>query len=271
MTISSNISGARTPVPEGIKRQVRRRCGFGCIMCGFPLYDYDHLHGWTTTHKHDPAEIVLLCDRHHREKTAGLLPIHQVAMANENPVNRKNTESGALLLHYYGSEYEVSLAGMRFVTPKSLKGSPLVPLVIDDEPIVLFLVEDEHLLRSFSYYDESNQLMLRIRNNELVYRTDIWDIELIGKNLKLRKGMRHIILDLSLDPPNSVAINRALINRNGIRVIIDSEFVHVLNINSAVGKIGLFRTQMGIAAGRISEETKKAAAITFPVPDSSRK
>jgi trigger factor len=29
---------------------------------------------WAKVKRHDAEEITLLCDRHHREKTAGLLP-----------------------------------------------------------------------------------------------------------------------------------------------------------------------------------------------------
>lgn len=266
----SKFARTRPAIPEDIKRQVRRRCGFGCVVCGFPLYEYDHIRGWAATHKHQSSDITLLCDQHHREKTVGLLSIDQVTAANICPVNRTKNESKAFLLHYAGSEYEVSLAGMRFVVPESCKGSPLVPLAIDEEPIIFFLVEDEHLLLSFSYYDESNQLALKIKNNELVYRTDVWDIELVSKNLKLRKGKRNIILDLTLAPPKSITINRARICRNGVDVIIDSEFIQVPNINSKIGRIGAFRTQLGIVAGRISEEAKKTAAVTFPVPESKR-
>ncbi len=270
MEESSDSSRSRPAIPANVKRQVRRRCGFGCVVCGALLYEYDHLHGWANTHTHEPSGIVLLCDQHHREKTVGLLPIDRVIAANENPANRKKRESAAHVLHYHGSEYEVSLAGMKFVVPASRVGSLLVPLMIDDEPIVIFRVEDEHLLLSFNYYDESNRLALRIKNNELVYRTDVWDIEFIGKNLKLRKGKREIILDLAFEPPTKIAIDCARINRNGVTIIVDSDFVHVPNMNAKVGKIGAFRSQVGIVAGRISEETTKVAAITFPISESDR-
>ena len=34
-------------MPLPIQREVRQRCGFGCVVCGLPLYEYDHLLGWT--------------------------------------------------------------------------------------------------------------------------------------------------------------------------------------------------------------------------------
>ena len=61
-------------IPLPVQREVRRRCGFGCVICGLPLYEYDHLLCWAVVQRHVAEEITLLCDQHHREKTSGLLP-----------------------------------------------------------------------------------------------------------------------------------------------------------------------------------------------------
>ena len=108
----SDTNRSRPAMAADVKRQVRRRCGFGCVVCGAPPYEYDHLHGWANTHTHEPSGIVLLCAQHHREKTVGLLPIDRVIAANENPANREKGVSTGHVLHYHGSEYEVSLAGI---------------------------------------------------------------------------------------------------------------------------------------------------------------
>ncbi len=45
--MSSNSVRPKIPLP--IQREVRQRCGFGCVICGLPLYDYDHIIGWAET------------------------------------------------------------------------------------------------------------------------------------------------------------------------------------------------------------------------------
>jgi len=30
-------------IPLPIQREVRQRCGFGCVICGTLLYEYDHI------------------------------------------------------------------------------------------------------------------------------------------------------------------------------------------------------------------------------------
>jgi trigger factor len=30
-------------IPEPIMREVRRRCGFDCVLCGLSLYEYERM------------------------------------------------------------------------------------------------------------------------------------------------------------------------------------------------------------------------------------
>lgn len=55
----------RPPIPAKIKRLVRQRCGFGCVICGSPIYEYDHIVNWSETHHHKAEELTLLCSKHH--------------------------------------------------------------------------------------------------------------------------------------------------------------------------------------------------------------
>ena len=50
-------------IPAEIKRQVRQRCGFGCIICGLPIYEYEHMEEWAKVKRHRTEEITLLCPR----------------------------------------------------------------------------------------------------------------------------------------------------------------------------------------------------------------
>ena len=77
----------RPPLNAGIMREVRQRCGFGCVICGRPIYEYDHILGWAKVKRHVASEITLLCDNHHREKTAGFLPNERVIEADKAPFN----------------------------------------------------------------------------------------------------------------------------------------------------------------------------------------
>lgn len=80
-----NLSDAERKIPLPIQREVRQRCGFGCVICGVPSYEYHHMKGWATVKEHVAEDITLLCDGHHREVTSGLLPEEKVSEANARP------------------------------------------------------------------------------------------------------------------------------------------------------------------------------------------
>src|SRR5688572_25130200 len=94
----------RPPIPAKIKRKVRQRCGFGCVVCGNPFCDYDHMEEWAILQRHRASEITLLCKQHHGEKTNGLLPLEQVLEANRDPHNRRKGVSSPLKFHFRGRD-----------------------------------------------------------------------------------------------------------------------------------------------------------------------
>jgi hypothetical protein len=97
--MSAGQTPARPPIGAEMEKEVRRRCGFGCVMCGLPLYEYDHILGWSNVQRHVAEEITLLCDMHHREKTHGLLPLDHVVAANREPFNLRRAVSRPHDLH----------------------------------------------------------------------------------------------------------------------------------------------------------------------------
>src|SRR5262245_53494220 len=97
----------RPEIPDPVQREVRQRCGFGCVVCGLPFYHYDHMEDWSITQTHDPANVTLLCHKHHGEKTNGLLPLREVKKANDNPHNKRQGVSTPYDLHFTGRDCEI--------------------------------------------------------------------------------------------------------------------------------------------------------------------
>jgi hypothetical protein len=58
----------RPKIPEDIKRIVRARCGYGCVMCGAQPYDYDHIEEYEIVKCHEANNLTLLCKHHHGEQ-----------------------------------------------------------------------------------------------------------------------------------------------------------------------------------------------------------
>jgi hypothetical protein len=118
-------------IPDPIKRAVRQRCGFGCVLCGLPLYEYDHILGWANVHRHVVEEIFLLCDKHHKERTNKLLPDSDVIAASKDPFNLRSGVSPPYDLHYSGTECVAVFGDNIFTVKDQGYGTVLVPIIID--------------------------------------------------------------------------------------------------------------------------------------------
>jgi hypothetical protein len=213
-------------IPLPMKRAIRQRCGFGCVICGLPLYEYEHMLGWANVQRHAAEEITLLCDRHHTEKTKGLLPEETVTQANANPFNLQKGVSSPYHL-YFSGDLAFKISTCMFANPMVYQDkegnifSRCVAMVIDGIPILEYVRFNNQLFLNIQLFDEFNERILWIVENQLVYKTDTWDIEFVGRNLILREKQREILIDMIFSPPNLIEFNKGRILLNGVEVFIN--------------------------------------------------
>ena len=82
----TNSKGLGREIPSAIKREVRQRDGFGCVVCGSAIIQYEHFDPeFSEALEHTAAGITLLCGRCHDKKTRGLLSLETVKRAVRNP------------------------------------------------------------------------------------------------------------------------------------------------------------------------------------------
>lgn len=218
------MAEGRPEIPAAVKRAVRQRCGFGCVVCGLPLYTYEHMYDWAKTHSHAEDELTLLCDRHQSERTKGLLPREAVLAANAAPVNTKSGVSEPYDgLHFSGSSGELILGNNRFLS----QGMRLVPLLANGEEPLVFDFADGSLKFSAHVRDKDGTAVLLVVENELVYSTDSWDIDFVGRQLTLRNAPGELHFQVRFDPPGRVVISRLDITYGDVRVFVDAQGLHV--------------------------------------------
>ncbi len=104
---------SRPPIPEETKRQIRQRCGFGCVLCGWPLYVYHHVLGYAITKDHSADEITLLCDDQHREFHTGFLTSEQIAEAVGAPYNMQPGNAGKFALRFQGTVFNFAIGNTK--------------------------------------------------------------------------------------------------------------------------------------------------------------
>lgn len=214
----------RPSLTAELKREVRKRCGFGCVICGRPIYDYDHILGWASVKRHLASEITLLCDNHHREKTAGFINNRQVIEADKNPFNICNGVTAPYTLHYGGGVFSLKVGGFDFDGTSSCEA-----IRIDGETLLKVRLEDDHFLLSLTVYDSNDHLVLLIDDNELILNAHLWDIEVVGSRVIVREGQGIILFDVLFRPPSSVVIMRGRFLYNQIELLVAPGWCAVLN------------------------------------------
>lgn len=208
-----------------MKREVRKRCGFGCVVCGTPIIEYHHMTPWSEVHIHEPDNLTLLCDLHHKEATGNrpLLTDAQVRRANNNPFNLRKGTTKPHMLHFEGTECIVTMGNNTF---HGADDTDFVAAAIDGYPFLGFRLEDGVYLLQFRYHTADNKLALLIHDNELSFAADLWDVQWTANQLIIREKLREIILDIEFHPPNKVSINRGLLHWNGVKIEIKPDFVN---------------------------------------------
>lgn len=202
-------------------------------------------------HRHEAAEITLLCDQHHREKTSGFLPLEKVREANNDPFNHRTGVTKPYDLHYTGKECEAVIGSNGFTTEDQGYETAQIPLCVDEVPLIAFFMADGHLLLNLNLFDEFNNLVLQIRNNQLWYSISPWDIHLVGRNLTIREASRKILIDLTFEVPNKIVVNRGRFLLNGVEIIIRPDHLLVTNSRTRLSGMTVHRVPFGLVIGRL--------------------
>lgn len=252
----------RPPIKEDIKREVRQRCGFGCVICGRPIYEYDHILGWAKVERHEASEITLLCGDHHREKTAGFLPNQSVIEANQKPFNIVNGVTAPHTLHYSGKEFSLVIGSFRFQGTDRGSGAAGEAIRMDGESLFGVRLEDDHFLLNLSVYDSKEDLVLLIADNELVLNVRSWDIEVAGARITIREGKGSVLFDIAFRPPSTVVVMRGRFQHNGIEVLVTHKWCALLNNRMVFNDIEVNDTPVGLNIGEDPDSISSAFRIS---------
>lgn len=188
-------------IPEEIKRQVRRNCGFGCVICGSAFYEYEHFNPeFNEATAHTPAGITLLCAKHHDDKTRGRMSNNALIEAVANP-KCKQTGFSHGSLEFGTKESIVQIGSTVFIDARNIiciNGETVLSIKkpeVENAPFLLTLVtEDSH---------SSN----RVIDNEWIGDAKSWDITTVGRNITVRDGKGSVILDIENIPSEKFIIN----------------------------------------------------------------
>ena len=212
-----NAHGLGRDIPKDVKRAVRQRCGFGCIICGASIYQYDHFEPeFSEALCHDPEGITLLCPTHHDEKTRGVLPIELVKRHNLDPTPVKDGQT-SVTRPYFDHIPSLALGGGMLV-----ENTP-IPVMVRGIPMIEFMAPESgsQMARiNANITSEDGSSGLRIVDNEWIVDTGVWDYEWVGQRMTIRDDKGNVSLQIAIFPPELIRIDKLRYRRSGVDVTI---------------------------------------------------
>jgi len=191
-------------IPAAVKREVRKRCGFGCVVCGSAIYDYEHFNPeFNEAREHNPDGIALLCPTDHARKRKKLLSHEQYlkSIANPKAIELKNAYA----------EWETSNFAPTIIIGQKIFAGGTSILTIDGELLLGFNKPEETGAPprlNFRFYDRNQYEAFSIIDNEIIVFSDSFDIETTTNTWIVRSKLYKVDLIIELNPPNNILIRQ---------------------------------------------------------------
>ncbi len=248
----------RPNILSAMKRCIRARCGYGCVVCGCPIYDHHHIDGFDPSRGHHEDEITLLCPTCHRKEQAGVLSREQVIQADREPSNWRRGQSAPEQVWYATERISLHLGS---ITAVALPGFATDVLVIDGRPVFGVSYEDGAWLLSLEVRDPWHRPLVVIEANRLVYAVGDFDITFSNGRLIVGNPHDSPLFAARFQPP-TLTIDSAWLFWNGIAIgVRDGAFV-VLNPGTVVVEgVKLCFCATAISLGR--QRPGSGAALSF--------
>ncbi len=200
----NNQFGLGRPIPESVKREVRQRCGFGCVVCGSPFIQYHHADvAFADARFHDPAKITILCATCHDRATRGTYSDEKIREHMQRPYC---LEHGPAFtdVDYGATAPRVRFAGSEFE-------ECAIPVRVADYAIVMMERPPEAeapVLISAFFSNTRGEVSLVIQRNNVLLRPTNWDITTEGTRIRIWDAARQPSLVLILIPRQHIEVER---------------------------------------------------------------
>lgn len=206
--MKKNKFGLSRYIPSNIRLEIRKRSKFGCVICRCGFYQYEHIDPtFENAKEHNPDNICCLCGTCHDLVTRGAISKQAIIKAYESI---SNTPSVKVVppegpLDFHEGRVELIIGGLFY--------SPAVNTLLRYHGINIIQLfpsktQDEPGKISAIFTDDDGNGVLWLEENAWIGSLESWDIEVRGNRLTVRKNQARIVLQLRLDPPGRIVIER---------------------------------------------------------------
>lgn len=230
---SINRFGLTRTIPASVKLAVRRACGFGCVICGGGIVDYEHVNPeFKDARSHDPAGIALLCPSCHAMVTRKQWSKARVKLAMRSPASLQVGAARQFFDFCEGMPVlklgDNALFGCEVLI--HFHGYDLFTIKPPEEPGAPFRL-------SGLFTDSEGKVTLEIIDNEWLAHSSSWDVEVVGPRITIREGEKNIALVLKSEPPSYLVVEKLNMNLDGYRISVSGNELRLQNRRGGVNII----------------------------------
>jgi hypothetical protein len=219
MAAKINRHGLSRSIPEEVKRRVRQRCGFGCVVCGDPFITYEHFNPpFKDAEEHREDGITLLCGGCQDKTAKRLMSKETVARHNANPKALVgNAVCNVEILGFRREICPIIYMGNNqfFCDGEVIRvfGTTVFGFELDEGPRA-------GLLLNMRINDREGCALFEVVRNELIVSNSNWDARWDGNKLTIRRGNQKILFSMRLHLPHVMRIDRIDLVSSGARLKI---------------------------------------------------
>jgi hypothetical protein len=221
--VSINAYGLTRDIPSSVKRLVRQQCGFGCVICGLGIVQYEHVDPeFKDAQHHDPDCIALFCPQCHAKVTTGMWSKQKIKLAMQDPKCKQvgYTREFFDFVRGYPSLRFGGITLYNCPTPIAISEHPLFSIKPSEDP-------DSPFRFSGYFTDSKGNRSLKIIDNEWQASTSAWDVEIQGPTITIRERHRFIHLILRVNPPSEIIVEMLKMSLAGYTFEANGDFLHV--------------------------------------------
>lgn len=209
-----NQHGLARTIPADVALEVRRRCGFGCVVCGASVVDYEHIEPEFKDAKwHDPGAIALLCGGCHDNVTRRRWSKGKIKRALASPYCKSSKFSWG--------ELDVGMEPPVIYLGTNLLWRCDVCIAIGPYPVFSVRPPEEidgPFRVSATFLDEFGRPIFRIRDNLWEARSEVWDIKHKGPVTTVRGRSREACLQIRALPGIGLVVQRMNLGVGNVQV-----------------------------------------------------
>lgn len=211
----------RPAIPAQTKLAVRQRCGFGCVVCGAPVFEYDHIEEFSKVGVHDSANLTLLCRNHHGDKTSRRLSREFILSANSNPFNLNEKMTSPWRQFFAGSFVKFIVGSDKYLFDFSGAETDFFSAIqIGSKSMLGFRFDGSGLLLNAVLTNRSGKKILIIEDGEIRASTEVFDYKVEGPVFTIRSAKNSVELKLKVQD-QGLSIMKGYFVRKGISLAVE--------------------------------------------------